>query len=341
MKLDAFVQNLPKAELCVHLEGTLEPELVMQLAARKNILLPFQTLADAREAYRFKDLPTFLDLYYKALTVLITEEDFYDVTWHYLQKAHSQHVRHLEICFDPQAHLARGVKFESMITGIHRALQDGESKLHLSSHLIMCFLRDLPEEAALEVFTQALPFKDWVVAIGLDSKEKNNPPSKFANLFERARDQGFLTVAIAGEEGPPDYIWETLDVLKVARIDHGVMCVEDPDLMAKLAATQIPINMCPVSNVKLGVVPHMRHHPLKRMHDEGLFVTVNSDDPAYFGASLNDNYLAVASALKLNKQLLYEFAKNSFNASFLEHDKKEKLLMELEKYYKQACKESG
>ncbi len=340
MKLDAFVQNLPKAELNVHLEGTLEPELMMTLAARHKILLPFETIEQAREAFRFKDLPSFLDIYHKALTVLMTEEDFYDLTWHYLQKAQAQQVRHLELFFDPQAHLARGVKFESMITGIHRALEDGQQKLKLSSHLIMCFLRELPEEDAQAVFSLALPFKDWIVAVGLDSEEKDNPPSKFTHVFARARDNGFLTVAIAGEVGPTAYIWEAIDELKVSRIDHGVRCMEDPDLVSKLAATQIPLNLCPVSNVKLGVVPHMRQHPLKRMHDEGLFVTVNSDHPAYFGATLNDNYLAVAAALKLNKHLLYEFAKNSFNASFLEHDKKEKHLLELEKYYKQACKES-
>lgn len=340
MKMEEFIKNLPKAELNIHIEGTLEPDLMMSLGQRNKIKLPFLTLEEARQAYRFKDLQSFLDLYDKALAVLITEQDFYDLTWHYLQKANSQQIRHAEIFFDPQAHLNRGIKFETIVTGIYRALQEGEKKLNLSSHLMMSFMRDLSEDAAQEVFTQALAFKDWIIAVGLNSAEMGNPPEKFKEVFARAREHGFLTVANAGEVGPPEYIWQAIDVLKVSRIDHGVRCLEDPDLVTKLAATQIPLNVCPISNIMLGIFPSMKQHPLKKMYDEGLFVTINSDDPAYFDAYLNENFMSVSAALKLNKSISYELAKNSFNASFLSHDRKQKLINELDKFYKQACKEA-
>lgn len=336
MLMDEFIQKLPKAELNIHIEGTLEPDLMLKLAQRNQINLPYTNVEAVRQAYQFKDLKSFLQTYYSGLKVLITEKDFYELTWAYLEKAVSQNIRHVEIFFDPQAHLERGIEFKTVINGIYQALQDGQQKLKISSHLIACFMRNLSEKDAEKVFEQALPFKDWIVAFGLDSNEINNPPEKFKEVFTKVREHGFLTVAIAGEIGPPAYIWQAIDLLKVSRIDHGVRCMEDPDLITKLAATQIPLNLCPVSNVKLGIFQHMRQHPLKKMYEEGLFITVNSDDPAYFGAYLNENFMAANSALKLNKAIIFELAKNSFNASFLDHAQKQKFITELEKFYKQA-----
>lgn len=340
MLIDEFIKKIPKAELNMHIEGSLEPTLMLELAKRHQIKLPFSTVSEAQQYYQFTDLTSFLNLYYQSLQVLVDEQDFYDLTWAYLKKASEQNIRHAEIFFDPQAHLDRGVKFATFIQGMYKALQVGQKELGITAHLIMCFMRNLSESYAQEVFAQALEYKDWIVAVGLDSSEIDNPPEKFKEVFARARDEGFLTVAVAGEVGPPEYIWQAIDVLKVSRIDHGVACMQDPDLVTRLAATQIPLTVCPISNVKLDIFPNMRQHPLKKMYEEGLCVTVNSDDPAYFNAYLNENFIAVNAALKLNKIIIVELVKNSFNASFLDHNRKEKLLNEIDKFYKQACKQT-
>lgn len=338
MLIDEFIQKIPKAELCIHLEGCLGPDLALALAQRNKVKLPYSSDQEFHQAYKFTDLDSFLKIYYSALQVLVKEQDFYDLTLSYLKKAAEQNIRHAEVCFDPQAHLDRGVEFDMIIKGIHRAMQDARKEFKISAYPIMCFMRDKPEDEAQKVFDMALEYKDLIVAVGLDSKEIDNPPDKFKNVFTRARESGFLTVAIAGEVGPPEYIWQAIDILEVARIDHGVACMQDPDLIARLTSKQIPVNVCPVSNLKLGVFPQMRYNPVKKMYEDGICVTINSDDPAYFGAYLNDNFIAINAALKLNKNIIYEMAKNSFNASFLDHESKEKLINELERFFKQACK---
>ncbi len=330
--MDDFVAALPKAELHMHIEGSLEPELMFALAARNEVKVPFASVAEVRKAYQFTDLQSFLDIYYEGTRVLLKEQDFYDMTWAYLQKAHAQNVRHAEIFFDPQTHTDRGVSFETVINGIHGALTEGERRLTISSRLIMCFLRHLPEEAAQVTLRQALPFKDWIVAVGLDSSEVGHPPEKFQAVFTRAREEGFLTVAHAGEEGPPEYIWQALDLLKVARIDHGVRCVEDPRLVERLAAEQIPLTVCPLSNVKIHAFESMEQHNLKQLLDLGLCVTVNSDDPAYMGGYVNENLRAAQQALGLEAGDLYRLARNSFVAAFLEASEKRKLIDELDRY---------
>jgi adenine deaminase len=279
----SFIQGMPKAELHIHIEGSLEPEMMFELAERNGVSLRYASAEEARQAYDFGDLQSFLDLYYKGMQVLLHERDFYDLIWGYLQKISAQNVRHTEIFFDPQAHTDRGVPFETVILGIHRALVDAERQLGISSELIMCFLRHLSAEKAMETFHTALPFGDRIVAVGLDSSEVGHPPRDFKAVFDEAREHGFLTVAHAGEEGPPEYIWQALDDLKVFRIDHGVRCTEDPKLVERLREEQIPLTVCPLSNVKLRVFDSIQDHNLKRMLDLGLRVTVNSDDPAYFG----------------------------------------------------------
>ena len=334
MKVDEFIRKIPKAELSVHIEGTLHPELLYDLAKRNRLDLPFRSLEEVYNAYDFQGLEPFLKIYYTGLKVLQTEQDFYSLTIAYLEKAAAQNIRHTEFFFDPQAHLSRGIELDAVVNGIRIAQQEAQKKWNITSYMIMSFLRDLPEKSALDVLEKALPFKDWIVAIGLDSTEEGNPPKKFETVFAKAREHGFLTTAIAGEVGPPEYIRQAIDILKVSRIDHGVRCMEDPDLLTRLAATQIPINVCPVSNIELEIYPTMRAHPLKKMYDNGLFVTINSDDPAYFGADLNENFIRAAEALKLSKVMIYEIAKNSFNASFLESTIKEKYIAELDKFYK-------
>ena len=330
--MDAFVAGLPKAELHMHIEGSLEPELMFALAARNDVKLPFASVAEVRKAYQFTDLQSFLDILYEGARVLLKEQDFYDMTWAYLQKAQAQNVRHAEIFFDPQTHTDRGVSFETVINGIHGALAEGERRLSISSRLIMCFLRHLPAEAANATLRQALPFKDWIVAVGLDSSEVGHPPEKFQAVFERAREEGFLTVAHAGEEGPPEYIWQALDLLKIARIDHGVRCVEDPRLVERLAAEQVPLTVCPLSNVALHGFESMEQHNLKQLLDLGLCATVNSDDPAYFGGYVNENLRAAQQALGLERGDLYRLARNSFVAAFLDASEKRKLIDELDGY---------
>ncbi|HVH65770.1 MAG TPA: adenosine deaminase, partial [Candidatus Acidoferrum sp.] len=296
----ALAKKLPKAELHLHIEGTLEPELMFELAMRNGVRLPYASVDEVRRAYVFSDLQSFLDIYYAGCAVLLAERDFYDLTWAYLQRAAAQGVRHAEIFFDPQTHTDRGVPFESVITGIHRALADGREQLAITSGLILCFLRHLSEEAALRILNEAMPFRDWLLGIGLDSSEVGNPPSKFRHAYDRAREAGLLPVAHAGEEGPPAYVWDALDVLRVRRIDHGVRCVEDERLVGRLAEEQIPLTVCPLSNVKLRVFPDLRQHNLKRLLQRGLLVTVNSDDPAYFGGYVADNFAASAKALDLS-----------------------------------------
>jgi adenosine deaminase len=327
-----FIERMPKAELHIHVEGSLEPELMFELARRNRVTLPYKSVDDVRKAYEFTDLQSFLQVYYQGMQVLVHERDFYDLTWAYLSKAHSQNVRHTEMFFDPQAHTGRGIAFETVISGIHHAMLDAEQRLGISSMLIMCFLRDLSEESAMATLEQALPFKDWIVAVGLDSAEVGNPPEKFTRVFDRARVEGFLTVAHAGEEGPPEYIWQALDRLKVSRIDHGDSCLEDPNLTARLVAEGIPLTVCPLSNIKLRIFESIEKHTLKKLLDRGLCVTVNSDDPAYFGGYVAENFLAVEKALGLDRDDISLLARNSFQAAFLRPDQKQVFLDELDSY---------
>jgi adenosine deaminase len=317
MSLHDFIATLPKAELHLHIEGTLEPELMFALARRNDVALPFPDVDALRRAYDFTDLQSFLDIYYQGAAVLRTREDFRDMALAYFRKAHQSSVKHAEIFFDPQTHTARGIPFETVIEGLHDAQLHAEEQIGVTSKLILCFLRHLPEADAERTLDEALPFRDWIAAVGLDSSEAGHPPRKFRNVFGRARDAGLLAVAHAGEEGPPEYIWEALDILGARRIDHGVRCLEDPKLVARLVADQIPLTVCPLSNVKLRVFDRIQDHNLKRMLDLGLKVTVNSDDPAYFGGYINDNYAAVADALDLGRDELELLARNSFAASFL------------------------
>ena len=336
-----LLRNIPKAELHVHIEGSLEPELMFRLARRNGVALPYDSADDVRRAYVFKDLQSFLDIYYEGCRVLLKEQDFYDLTWAYLQKASAQGVRHAEIFFDPQTHTARGVPFSVVIGGIHRALDDGRRDLGISSFLIPCFLRHLSEESAMRTLEQALAFKEWIVGVGLDSSELGNPPEKFRAVFDRAREEGLLTVAHAGEEGSPDYVWGALDVLGVRRIDHGVRSIEDDSLVRRLAVDQIPLTVCPLSNVKLRVFRSLEEHPLKRMLDKGLCVTVNSDDPAYFGGYVEDNYQAVREALELSDEDLLQLARNSFQASFMLPEEKASRIAELGRATQSRCDTGG
>jgi len=330
--MEAFIHGIPKAELHLHIEGALEPELMLELAAKNGIDLPFASVNDARRAYNFKDLQSFLDIYYQGAQVLLTEDDFYRLTWSYLQKAAEQNVRHAEIFFDPQTHTARGLKFETVVQGIHRAMVDAGRQLELSSKLIMCILRHLSVTEALATLEEARNFKDLIMAVGLDSSELGFPPEKFVPVFDRARQWGFKTVAHAGEEGPPEYIWQALKLLRVDRIDHGVRCLEDAGLVDYLVEKQIPLTVCPLSNVKLKVFDNMKQHNLKQMMDLGLWVTVNSDDPAYFGGYIEENFLALHQAQGLTTEDIYKLARNAFNASFLDPAQKKKYLNELDAF---------
>ena len=309
-----WLNALPKAELHMHLEGSLEPELMFQLAERNRIQLPWDSVETLRKAYNFNNLQEFLDIYYQGANVLQTEQDFYDLTWAYLQKCEEQNVLHVEPFFDPQTHTARGVSIEVAITGISEALGDARDLLGISSGLILSFLRHLSEEEAFHTLQQAMPFRDLFFAVGLDSSELGNPPSKFTNVFAKARAEGLLAVAHAGEEGPSEYIWQALDLLKVSRIDHGVSAWEDPRLMARLIEEQIPLTVCPLSNTKLRVYQDMSEHPILQMLEQGAMVTVNSDDPAYFGGYLTENFYALHTDLAMTKQQAQRLAENSLNA---------------------------
>jgi adenosine deaminase len=315
-RADAYA--LPKAELHLHIEGTFEPELIFALAERNRITLPYPSVDALRSAYEFTDLQSFLDLYYAAMNVLRTEADFADLADAYFARARAQGVVHAELFFDPQAHVARGVPFETVIDGLWSAVRQSERRHGVSSKLIMCFLRDRSAESALATLEQALPYGDRIVAVGLDSAEIGHPPAKFERVFARARAEGWKTVAHAGEEGPPSYVWEALDLLHVSRVDHGVRSLEDPLLVARLRDERMPLTVCPLSNVKLRVFDTLRDHTLGKMLDEGLVATVNSDDPAYFGGYVGDNLAAVAQALQLAPSALETLARNSFEAAFID-----------------------
>ncbi len=325
-----FIDRLPKAELHVHIEGTLEPELMFQLAERNAVALRYSTVEEARTAYRFSDLQSFLDIYYEGARVLLREEDFHDLTWAYLLKARQNNVIHTEIFFDPQIHTERGVPFETVLSGIRAALDAGRRELDITSHLLLCFLRHLSADAAMSTLEQALPHRDAILGVGLDSSEIGNPPSKFASVFERARKKGFLSVAHAGEEGPPDYIWQALDVLRVSRIDHGVRCLEDRRLVERLRRDQVPLTVCPLSNVRLRVFDRIEDHNIGLLLEAGLCVSVHSDDPAYFGAYVNDNYRAVRDAHGLGRSEILRLARNSLVGSFLDDAEKRRCLADLE-----------
>lgn len=312
-----FIAGLPKAELHVHIEGTLEPEFLFERAAKNAIALPYASVDAARAAYRFNSLQDFLDLYYLGTRVLMDEEDFYALAWAYFVKARRQNVLHAEVFFDPQAHTRRGIPFSTVINGLSRAARDAASALGISARWIMCFLRDLGQEDAHRTLDQALPHRHEIIGVGLDSAEKGNPPSDFGDVFARARTAGFRVVAHAGEEGPANYVRQALDLLGAERIDHGVRCLEEPELLARLARERTPLTLCPLSNVRLKVVREITHHPIRTLMEAGLLVTVNSDDPAYFGGYINENYQAVADAWNLTENELMTLAGDSFRASFL------------------------
>lgn len=320
MDFTQLIKEMPKAELHLHIEGTLEPGLMMRLAERNGVSIPYENVADVRQAYEFSDLQSFLDIYYAGAAVLQTRQDFFDLTYAYLKRAAADNVRHVEIFFDPQTHTERGIAFEVVLDGIHDALEAGEAKLGISFRLILCFLRHLSADDAMATLDAALPHKDRLHAVGLDSSEVGHPPSKFTRVFDRARDAGLLTVAHAGEEGPPEYIREALDLLQVRRIDHGVRCLEDASLVKRLVREQIPLTVCPLSNVKLRVFDTLEQHNLKQLLDAGLRVTINSDDPAYFGGYIGENFLRTQQALGLNAAQLHTLAQNAFKASFLPPD---------------------
>lgn len=324
------VVTLPKAELHVHIEGTFEPELIFECAERHGIRFEYPDVGALRAAYQFTDLASFLKLYYQAMAVLREERDFYDLTTAYLRRARSQGVRHAEIFFDPQAHGARGVALSVVVDGIWQALRDGARDFGITSLLIPCFLRDLTAESAAEMLESLLRFKDRFVGVGLDSAEVGNPPRKFAAVFERAKAEGLRMVSHAGEEGPPEYVWEAIEVLEVDRIDHGIRSLEDPRLVEHLRERQVPLTVCPLSNVRLCVVPSLSMHPLKRMLEAGLMATCNSDDPAYFGGYVGDNFAKCRDALRLNTDDVVALARNSFKASFIADEKKRAYLDEID-----------
>ncbi|MEJ6515837.1 MAG: adenosine deaminase [Pseudomonadales bacterium] len=328
----SYVSDMPKAELHLHIEGTLEPEMMMALAEKHGVVLPYATLEDVHAAYNFSDLQSFLDLYYFGASVLREESDFFDLMWAYLVKCRQQNIVHTEIMFDPQTHTDRGIAFEVMMRGYLGALKQAEAEWGQSSKLIMCFLRHLSQASAFETLRMAEPFRDEIDAVGLDSGELGNPPEKFTEVFTAAAQQGYQCVAHAGEEGPPAYIWGALNSLNVTRIDHGVRCLEDDELVEQLVRDQTPLTVCPLSNVRLCVVDEMKDHPILAMLDKGLLVTVNSDDPPYFGGYLNDNFLAMVGGLGLNQAQAKQLAANSFKASFLDEDKKVQFLDALEAF---------
>ena len=331
--MKSFIQNLPKIELHVHIEGTLEPEMMFGLAQRNHIQLPYTSIQEIHDAYHFSNLQSFLDIYYQGANVLNSEQDFYDLMWAYLKKSNEQNVRHAEIFFDPQTHTRRGIPFEVIFNGLVSAKEDARQKLGITSELIMCFLRHLSPEDAINTLDQALPFKEKIFGVGLDSSEVGRPPSLFTDVFDRAQKEGYIPVAHAGEEGPAEYVWEAINLLNVKRIDHGVRSIEDPKLIDYLVKNQIPLTVCPLSNIKLCVFDDMSNHNIKQLLDMGVRVTINSDDPAYFGGYMNENFYATQEGLNLSKEDLYQISCNTIQASFLENDRKDALNRELDKYY--------
>ena len=329
-RLPELLRRMPKAELHIHIEGSLEPELIFALAQRNGVSLPYANVEALRSAYAFTNLQSFLDIYYAGASVLLTEQDFYDMARAYFVKAAEDHVLHAELFFDPQTHTARGVAMETVVKGLHRACVDAKAELGVSGLLIMCFLRHLSEEDAFATLEQALPFSDHIVGIGLDSGEVGNPPEKFARVFARCRQLGFRLVAHAGEEGPPAYVWTALDLLKVERIDHGVQSTHDAALMQRLAQDRIALTVCPLSNLKLCVFPDLASHTLGQLLSAGIAATVNSDDPAYFGGYMNDNFTQTFAALPLGAAEAYTLARNSFEASFIEPSAKQVFISQLD-----------
>lgn len=331
--MEAFIQKIPKAELHLHIEGTFEPSLMFEIAKRNEISIPFDSVEEIERAYNFDCLQDFLDIYYQGAAVLLHEKDFYDLTYSYLEKCAAQNIRHTEIMFDPQTHTERGIKFETVINGIYEACKDAEENLNVSSLLIMSYLRHLSEEDAFNTLKQCLPFKNRIKAIGLDSSEKGNPPSKFKKVFEASTREGFIPLAHAGEEGDADYVWEALDILKIKRIDHGNNSLQDERLVQEIIKRDIALTVCPLSNSALQVVPELHKHPLKKMMELGMKVTVNSDDPAYFGGQLTKNFIEIQKALNLSKKDIYELAKNSFEYALIDPDQKDMYISELESFY--------
>ena len=317
-----YINKTPKSELHLHIEGSLEPELMFKLSKRNKIEIPFKSVDEIRSAYNFTNLDSFLKIYYEGSNVLVTEEDFFDLTWEYILRCKKNNIVHTEIFFDPQSHTERGIEFDTIINGINRALKKANSELGITSKIIMCFLRHLDEEPCFKVLNDALRHKDKIFGVGLDSSEKGNPPQKFEKLFKMALKEGFITVAHAGEEGPPQYIWDSLNILKVSRIDHGVQCLKDDKLVETLVQKNIPLTVCPLSNIKLCVFDKLENHNLKKMLDKGLRVMVNSDDPAYFGGYLNTNLIEVSKALNLNLDDVRTLIQNSFKSSFLDEKSK-------------------
>jgi adenosine deaminase len=328
-KIIDFINRSPKAELHLHIEGSLEPDLMFKLSKRNKIEIPFKNVEEIKAAYNFTNLDSFLKIYYEGSKVLINEEDFFDLTWEYILRCKQDNIVHTEIFFDPQSHLPRGVSFETVINGIDGALKKAKKDFGITSKIIMCFLRHLKEDQCYDILKQACNYKDKIIGVGLDSSEKGNPPTKFKNLFEQAIKEGFLTVAHAGEEGPPEYIWDSLNLLKVKRIDHGVQCLKDEKLVEKLSKEQIPLTVCPLSNIKLCVFDKLEDHNLKKMMKKGLRVMVNSDDPAYFGGYLNKNLIETSKALNLQLDDIKELLKNSFKSSFLDHESKNNWLSKI------------
>jgi adenine deaminase len=331
--INNFIENLPKAELHLHIEGSFEPELMFKIADRNKIKLKYKSINELESAYEFRNLQEFLDIYYAGAEVLKTEQDFYDLTMAYFQKINSQNVIHSEIMFDPQTHTDRGVELSTVIHGIRNAQEKSKEEYGISSKLIMSFLRHLDEQSAFNTLNQSLEYKHWITAVGLDSSELGNPPSKFKRVFAEAREEGFLAVAHAGEEAPAEYVWEALNLLNVTRIDHGNKSLDDKKLVETLADSKIPLTVCPLSNIRLKNVASIDSHPIKNMLDRGLVATINSDDPAYFGGYMNENYKAVTKALDLTKEDLYQLTLNSFNSTFLEKDEKVELVKKLNSYY--------
>jgi adenine deaminase len=330
-----MIYEFPKTELHLHIEGTFEPELMFEIAQRNKTKLPYKTVDEVKKAYKFTDLQSFLDIYYNAMSVLLHERDFYELTMAYLEKASSQGVRHCEIFFDPQAHTNRHVPFETVVNGISRALDNGQKKLRITSKLIMCFLRDLTAASALETLDSAMSFRDRIFAVGLDSKELGNPPKKFQDVFRKARDAGFVAVAHAGEEAPPEYVWEALELLGVSRVDHGYHSLEDPKLIEKLVKEQIPLTACPLASVGVSYFESMDKFPIKKMLDLGLLVMLNSDDPAYFGGYVAENYKSVTGAVCLTEEDVLKLLRNSFKACFLDENSKQRHLAEIDVKMKQ------
>ena len=336
-RLADLLRAMPKAELHIHIEGSLEPELIFDLARRNGVAIPYPTVADLRKAYAFEDLQSFLDIYYAGASILIEEQDFYDMAMAYLRRAAGENVLHTEMFFDPQTHTQRGVSFGTVIRGLRRACEDAQRSLGISASLIMCFLRHLSEADAFETLEQALPWRDQIIGIGLDSSEVGHPPAKFRRVFDRCGELGLHRVAHAGEEGPPEYIWSALEDLHVERIDHGVQATRDPRLMRHLAERRIPLTVCPLSNQKLRVFADLSQHNLGQLLDAGLVATVNSDDPAYFGGYLNENFTRTFAATGLGAAHAYQLARNSFEASFVDEAYRRTCLQRLEATFDTFC----